>query len=46
LKVNVCLIPPMKQGHSSDDTYNYTELCDFLKLLAMSECQCPYLCFI
>jgi len=29
---------------------NYTELCDLLKLLAVSACQCPcpypYLCFI
>ena len=41
--------------HVSDtDTYNYTELCDFFKLLAVSECQCPchvwcpclYPCFI
>jgi hypothetical protein len=23
------------------DTYNYTELCDFLKLLVVSACQCP-----
>jgi hypothetical protein len=36
------------------DTYNYTELCDFLKLLAVSACRCPccircpcpYPCFI
>jgi len=30
------------------NTYNYTELCDFLKLLAVSACQClcPYPCFI
>ena len=31
---------------SDTDTYNYTELCDFFKLLAVSVCQCPYPCFI
>jgi len=31
----------MKHGHQHDtDTNNYTELCDFLKLLAVSACQC------
>jgi len=28
----------VQHGH---DTYNYTELCHFLKLLSVSACQCP-----
>ena len=49
----------MKHGHSSDvrhrhdtNTCNYTKLCDFFKLLAVSACQCscrvrcPHPCFI
>jgi len=30
------------------DTYDYIELCDFIKLLSVTVCQCPcpYPCFI
>jgi hypothetical protein len=35
--------PSMKHGHAlvyDTDTYDYIEMCDFLKLLAVSACQC------